>query len=143
MGPAYGKLFLSHYLRKNLLHTKNWCLENTCISSNILRLIDYRRTLKNNTFKNNYNDTYNDDVEPKKENKGPCKALFLDLSIESHDRKFNLSYLLRKDTYVDSYILSKTFYVWIDSDILFNARRKADLINIEIRDNNFSAWMTK
>ena len=38
-------------------------------------------------FENNFNDIYSDELELKKEDEGPCETLFLDLSIEVHDRK--------------------------------------------------------
>lgn len=39
-------------------------------------------------FENHYVNIYYDELELKKGNRGPCKALFLDLSVDIHEMKF-------------------------------------------------------
>ena len=50
------------------------------IYRNIYRFIDDLCAFKNNEFKNNYDKIYRDEPELKKENDGPCKVSFLELS---------------------------------------------------------------
>ena len=55
--------------------------------SNIFRFIYDLCTFNNHELKNHYIDIYLDELKLRKENEDPCKASFLDHSIEAHDRK--------------------------------------------------------
>ena len=119
--PLIENLFLYYYERVWLLQIKKLYLRKPRMFSNIFRFIDELCTLNNDEFENNYNDICPDDLELKAENEEPCKALFLDLSVEVHNRKFIFN--------LDSNTSSKTFYVSIGSEILCIAGTITELIN--------------
>ena len=50
--------------------------------------IDDPCTFHKDEFEKNYNGFYPDELELKSENEDHCKALFFDLSIKVHDKKF-------------------------------------------------------
>ena len=147
LAPFMAGLFLHYYERKWFLQTKS----KVRIFSNFLRFIDDLCTFNNNKFENSYNDIYPNKLKFKKENENPCKALFLDLSIEFHDRKVTTELLNKRDAfsfyinckpYFDSNILSKIFYASIGSEILHIAKTATDLINM-IKRVNFSSIRLK
>ena len=79
--------------------------------SNIFKFIDDLWTINNDEFEKSY-------LKLKKENEDPCKASFLDLSIDVHDEKFTtmlfaerVAFLIYNNRipYLDSYIPSKLF----------------------------------
>ena len=85
------------------------------------------------------------------ENEGPCKASFLDLSVEVHDRKFTTN-LFDKDAFpfyincmhcLGSNIPSKIFYAAVDSQIFSIARTTTDLINMVMHVNLLLILMKK
>ena len=75
----------------------------------------------------------------KKENEDPCKALFLDLSIEVHDRMLTTELTDKRDAFLfyinrtlnlDCNIPSKILYTSIGTEILHIVRITPDLINM-------------
>ena len=112
--------------------------------SNIFRFIDDLCTFNNDECGNSYNDTYPDEPKMKKDDEDPCKAPFLDFSIEVHDRKsitklFNtrdaFPFYINHMPYLDSDIPSKLFYALVGSEILHIARITTGLINVITRVN--------
>ena len=114
------------------------------IFSNNFKFIDDLCTFNNIEFESNYNDIYPDEPELKKENSYPCKASFLDLSVEVRDSKFstelfdkrdNLSLYINHMPYLDSNVPPKIYYASIGSEIVCIARTTTDLINMVKRVN--------
>ena len=84
-------------------------MQKACILSNIFRFIDDLCTFKNDKFENNYNDIYPDELEIKKENKGPCKVSFLDFLIEVHHRKFKTKLFVYRTAF--SFYINRMLYI--------------------------------
>ena len=129
--PSITNSFLCYCDRKQHLETKTWYLRKARIFSNIYRFLDDLWTFNNNEFENIYKDDYFDVWELGKEIEDPCKALFLNLSIEVHDRKFfgklfnkrdAFPYFINRMPYLDSDIPSEIFYALIGSHILCIAK---------------------
>ena len=67
----------------------------------IFRFIDHLCTFNNDEFGNNHNDAYSKWVRTQKQQPFwtfPCKATFLDLSVEIQDRKVTTGLFNEKDT---------------------------------------------
>ena len=64
------------------------------------RFIDDLCTFSNNEFESNYNDIYPDELGLKQENENLYKFLFLDLSIEVHDKKFTTNFFGKRDAFL-------------------------------------------
>ena len=80
-------------------------MQKAPIFPNIFRFLDELCLFNNNEFQNNYNDIYPNELKLKKKNDGHCKALFLDLSIEVHNKKFTTNLFDKIGTfffYIDS-----------------------------------------
>ena len=99
--------------------------------------IDDLYTINNDEFEKNYNLIYPDELELKNENKDLCKASFLDLTIDVHDRKFTSNLFDKRYAFpfyisrmpnLDSNMPSKVFYTLIGSEILRIVRTTIDLI---------------
>ena len=118
--PFMVTLFLYYYERKLLLQTKKRDLQKAIIFSNILRFTDDLCSFINKEFGNQLNDIYiyiyPDKLKLTKVNEDSCKASFLDLSIEFHDRKVATE--LFNERYVFSFYISCMPY--FDSNIPFN-----------------------
>ena len=122
------------------------------IFSHIFRFVDDLCIFGNDEFESNYNHIDSDELERHEENEDPCKASFLDLSIEVHDGKFTTNVFHRRNLipfcinlmpYLDSNIPSKTFYALVRSETLHVARSATDLTNMVTRVNLLLIWMKK
>ena len=91
-------------------------MQKARIFSIILRFIDHLCTFNNDEFGNNHNDVYLNELELKNEDDDPCKATFLNLLVQIHDKKFTTELFNEKDAfpfyinhmpYLDSNIKSK------------------------------------
>ena len=70
---------------------------NTYIFSNIVRFVDELSIFSKDQFENACNDIHSNELDgTQKENKDPCKPLFLDFPMEVDDRKFTKSYLIKE-----------------------------------------------
>ena len=72
--------------------------------------IDDQCTFNNNEFENNSYIIYPDELELKKENEDPCKALFLDLTMEVQDKKSTTVLFDKRDTFP---LYMKYIYIYI------------------------------
>ena len=61
---------------------------------NIFSFIDDLDTFENDELESNYSDIYCGELKLKKENENPCKGLFLDLSLECHNKTFSVGFLM-------------------------------------------------
>ena len=152
-GSFITNLFLYYYERRWLLEIiKKTVNAKGSISFKYFWFIDDLCIFNNDEFENNYNDIYANELELKKENDDPSKALFLDLSIEAHDRKFSTKLFNKRDAfpfyinrmpYLDNNIPSKTFYTSISSEIVRMARTTSELINMVTHANILLICMKK
>ena len=124
--------FLYYYDRKWFLEIKKWDLLKARLFPNIFRFIINLCTFNNDEFENYYNEIYPGEMELNKENEDPCKASFLNISIEVLYRKFTTELFDKRDAfhfyincipYLNSNIPSEIFYASIFSDNSNNGRR--------------------
>ena len=113
--------------------------------SNIFKFIDDLWSINNDEFEKSY-------LKLKKENEDPCKASFLDLSIDVHDEKFPTMLFAKRVAfpiynnripYLDSYIPSKLFIDSVKSEMIRIVRTTSDLINMITHANLLLIWMKK
>ena len=92
------------------------------IFSNIFRFMDDLCTFNNNELENDYDDSYSDELELKKDNEVSGEASFLDLLTEFHGKKLAAKLFDIRDVfpfyinlmlYLGSNVLSKIFYASI------------------------------
>ena len=89
--------------KRNLQKTRNF--------SNTVRLIDDDlRSFNKDEFENNYNNIYPKELELERESADPCKASFLDLSIEkSTIGNLPLSFLIKEMSFL---FISIAYPIW-------------------------------
>ena len=81
--------------------TEKWCLQKARTFCDIFRFIDELCALINDEFKNNFNDIYAHamSLNSRRRMMILVKPRFRTFSIDVHDRKFTLSYLIKRDAF--------------------------------------------